>query len=243
MIELTWDVGDEARGAVAVITLQRPERRNALDTQACTDLAGAVTTAVAERARVILLQGSGGYFCAGADLATVEDDGFQPALRGALLALALASCPVLAAVEGPCLGGGVQLAVASDLRVATADARFGVPAAKLGLAVDLWTVERAARLMGGSLAAQVLLAADEVSGQRAYDTGFVHRVGTPADALDWARSIAALAPMTLQVHKAGLGGSDPAAFDALRARAWASADLAEGKTAFREKRRPVFRGE
>ncbi len=153
----------------------------------------------------------------------------------------------MAAVEGYALGAGTQLALACDLRTATPGAGFGVPAAKLGLMVDQWTVRRLVALVGQSTARHILLSTDVMSGERAHSLCFVHRLGDTTDGLTWADHIATLAPLTLRGLKVGLDEADPdteasptyqAAFD----EAWASADLAEGLAAFAEKRTPTFEG-
>ncbi len=235
-------VGWEGPG-VAVVSLDRPERRNALDLQACLDLLTATGEVVAAGARALVLQGAGGHFCAGADLRTVEDPAFSPALQQALLALAAAPLFVVAAIEGVCMGGGVQLAVAADVRVVTADARLAVPAARLGLAVDGWTASRLAAAAGPGEAAALLLAAAEIDGARAHAIGFAQRLGPPAAARLWAAEVAALAPLTVQAHKLALvRGPGDAEAEAARQAAWRSADLQEGKAAFAERRPPRFTG-
>jgi enoyl-CoA hydratase len=154
----------------------------------------------------------------------------------------------MAAVEGAALGAGTQLAIACDVRVAAPTARFGVPAARLGLMVDAPTVQRLAALVGGSVARSVLLAAEVLDGETAHRLGLVARLGDLGAALAWADEIAALAPLTVAGHKLALERLTPrlppdpdvaAAF----ARAWGSADLAEGRAAFAERRPPEFRGE
>jgi len=236
----------ERRGAVALITLDRQERRNAIDQDACRALVDAVGET--EDARVLVLTGAGDHFCAGADLTHVEDTAFVEALRAALTALRDVPKPVIAAVHGAALGAGTQLAIACDLRVAATDARFGIPAAKLGLMVDHWTVQRLALLAGHGPARSMLLAAEELDGASASGLGFVQRVGTLGDALAWADEIAALAPLTIAGHKLMLNRcesdvhNDPEVADAF-ARAWRSGDLAEGMAAFRERRRPRFTGD
>ena len=141
------------------------------------------------------------------------------------------------------MGAGTQLAVACDLRVATYDAQFGIPAGKLGLMVDQWTIDRLVAVAGESPARAMLLAAEVYRGDTAHRLGFVHRLGAPADAWAWAEQIAALAPLTLGGHKVGLNGAGEEAYGEGFRRAWASADLQEGMAAFRERRPPVFRGE
>ena len=128
---------------------------------------------------MLVLTGASGHFCAGADLQGVEDASFATLLQGVLDRLVEVSFPTMAAIEGAALGAGTQLAVACDLRVATAGASFGIPAAKLGLMVTHWTVQRVATLLGPSTARAVLLAAEVVDGEQALRLGLVNR-GRPA---------------------------------------------------------------
>ncbi len=159
---------------------------------------------MAEAARVVVLTGAGGHFCAGADLSGVEGDDFRAALRMLLDRLTTVPVPVIAAVEGAALGAGTQLAVACDLRVATADARFGIPAAKLGLMVDHWTVQRLAAFAGHGPARAMLLGAEEYSGERSHALGLVQRLGDLDAALAWADELATLAPLSIAGHKLAL---------------------------------------
>lgn len=227
----------EARGNVVVVTIDRPERRNALDHATLEALAAALD-GCSDHVRVVVVTGEGGHFCAGADLTGVEDAGFTALLRSVLDRLRLAPYVTMAAADGAALGAGTQLAVACDLRVATAQASFGIPAGRLGLAVDEWTVARLAELAGGGPARAMLLAAEVVKGDEAHRFGLVQRLGDLAAALAWADDIAALAPLTVRAHKAALEPEPDA--PAAIARAWASEDLQEGLAAFRERRRPVF---
>jgi enoyl-CoA hydratase len=238
-------IRSERRGAVTLVTLDRQARRNAIDADGCRDLAAAVDGAVAAGSRVLLLTGAGGHFCAGADLQQVEDTAFVAALGRALLALHEAPLPVIAAVDGAALGAGTQLAIACDLRVATPDARFGIPAAKLGLMVDQWTVRRLAQLAGEGTARAMLLAAEVYDGTRAAQVGLVQRAGGLDVARAWAEEIATLAPLTIAGHKLTLNrfeARDDPDVAAAFARAWRSSDLAEGMAAFRERRPPRFTG-
>jgi len=230
----------ERRGAVALLTIDRTERRNALDIDTVRKLTDAVHDA--NDARVLVLTGAGGHFCAGADLGGVEGEHFVDALRNLLLALTSASQPVLAAVDGAALGAGTQLAVACDLRVATPAAKFGIPAAKLGLMVDHWSVQRLTALAGEGPARAMLLAAEVVGGEDAHRLGLAQRLGDLDAALAWANEIAALAPLSIAGHKLALNGAPREEFQAAFDRAWGSDDLAEGMAAFRERRPPEFRG-
>ena len=243
MIEL------ERRDRVAVVTLNRPEKRNAVDTQACLDLAAAVDDAVADGARCLVLAGAGTNFCSGADLTGVESDGFVATLYKTLAALQDAPIATMAYVHGAALGAGTQLAIACDLRVVAPDARFGIPAGKLGLMTDHWTAQRLALLAGAGPARAVLLACEELDAPASVRLGLANRETPDLDsALAWATQIAALAPLTIAGHKLALnrdlgpdGASDPEVTEAFR-RAWASEDLAEGQLARKEKRPPNFQG-
>ncbi len=235
-------------GFVAVVTLDRPERRNALDHATLAELTAVLDAVAAAPTRALVLTGAGGHFCAGADLTGVEDASFATLLQGVLDRLRDLSFPTIAVIEGAALGAGTQLAVACDLRVATAAATFAIPAARLGLMVNHWTVQRVSSLVGPSTARAILLAAEVISGDRAFHLGLVNREGSLPEALAWAEVIATLAPLTIAGHKLMLNrlealpahdGEIHAAFT----RAWESADFAEGIDAFRSRRTPTFRGE
>jgi enoyl-CoA hydratase len=237
----------EDRGPVALVVIDRQERRNAVDHAALEQLLEALAQTGA--ARVVVLSGAGGHFCAGADLSGVEDPGFGDLLRRVLAALRDDPRPTIAACDGAALGAGTQLALACDLRVATASARFGIPAAKLGLAVDHWTVQRLSLLAGVGPARAMLLGAETYGGEDAARLGLVQRLGELEEALGWADEISTLAPLTIAAHKLALNrlemavgrGEDPEVLAAGEA-AWGSDDLQEGMAAFRERRVPRFRG-
>lgn len=234
------DVGD----GVWTITLDRPERRNALDHATLLALLDA-QTAVAD-ARVVVLTGEPPAFCAGADLAGVEQQVYAGDLARVLRGFTGLAAPVIAAIDGPALGAGAQLASVCDLRVASPESVIGVPAAKLGLVIDHWTIERVRSEFGASVARGMLLAAETYTADRLHAFGSIHRLGPLDDALDWAGQIARLAPLSIAAHKVGLdlewSDEQRSAFDELRREAWASDDAVEGRTAFLEKRRPDFQG-
>ena len=239
-------IGLERRERVALVTLDRPERRNAVDTQACVDLAAAVDEAVSGGARALVLAGRGTNFCSGADLRGVESDGFVATLYATLDKLRTVPICTIAAVHGPALGAGTQLAIACDLRVVAADARFGIPAAKLGLMTDHWTAQRLSLLAGPGPARAVLLACEELSAADALRLGLANREVDLDAALAWADESSRLAPLTIAGHKLALNRleprlDDPEVTEAFR-RAWASADLVEGQQARAEKRSPDFQG-
>jgi enoyl-CoA hydratase len=234
----------ERHDAVLLVTIDRPERRNALDHAALEGLLAALDEA--SSARVMVVTGAGGAFCAGADLTGVEDAGFADLLGRVLAGFGALDGPVVAAVDGPALGAGTQLALACDLRVATGHSRFGIPAAKLGLAIDWWTVQRLAAEAGPAVARTMLLAATTYTADQLHASGFVHRLGGLDEAMGWAHDLALLAPLTIAAHKRGLEALEQRppepAFEAARLAAWRSTDAEEGRQAFLAKRPPRFTG-
>ena len=232
---------------VALVTIDRPERRNAVDHATLLELRRIQLEVLDSSARCLVLTGAPPAFCAGADLTGVESGAFVDALVDTLRGFAELPIPTIAAIDGPALGAGTQLVVACDLRVATERSVFGIPAAKLGLVVDHWTVERLAREFGWSTARAMLIGAETYRTLQLVGSGGIHRVGTLEDALAWAADLAQLAPLTMATHKLALetSGVPPQrneALEAARAAAWASADADEGRQAFLAKRPPEFRG-
>ncbi|MCW2720725.1 enoyl-CoA hydratase [Pseudonocardia sp.] len=237
---------------VAVITLNRPDKRNALNVALCHAIRDAVGDAVAGGARAIVLTGAGTSFCSGADLGEVYTADFRDALYAMLHAVTDAPVPVIAAVNGPAIGAGTQLAIAADLRVAAPGAVFGVPTAKIGLAVDPWTIRRLALLAGNGTARAILLACDQLDADAARSCGLVERTGALEQAIEWAEGMASLAPLTVAYSKQVLNevfepeldatGPDTKGLDAAFEACWASEDFVEGRRARTEKRPPVFEG-
>lgn len=236
----------EPCGSGGLITLDRVERRNALDIEHLAELRRAVEQAQAEEMRVLTITGAGTSFCSGADLGGLHGETFRDALYGALRTIRSVPIPVLAAVNGPAIGAGTQLAIACDLRVSVPDAIFSVPTAKIGLAVDPWTIRRLSQLGGGGVAAGIMLGSDQLSGERAHRVGLVNRLGDASEALAWAEEIGQLAPLTLAYSKRVL--DQLAVDDASRGltdafiACWESQDFQEGQLAQRERRPPSFRG-
>ncbi|MFD6159141.1 enoyl-CoA hydratase [Nocardia sp. NPDC060256] len=240
-------LGVSRDGDVVTIELQREERRNALNLELITLLREAVLAAVADDARVIVITGRGPIFCAGADLSGVYSDEFLAGLQDMLHTLESIPVPVISAINGGALGAGVQVAIASDLRVISPDAYIAIPAAKLGISVDRWTVRRLASLIGGGPARTILLGAESVTAADAYSFGFANRLGSLADAQAWAKQIAQLAPLSLRHMKLVLNDDgtrepDNAQQRAALEAAWTSADAQEGRLARQEKRAAKFVG-
>lgn len=235
---------------VVLLTLDRPDRRNAVDHATVLELLEVqreLGDAAIADVRAVVLTGAPPAFSAGADLSGVEEGRFGADLSTVLRGFGALPMPVIASIDGPALGAGAQLAIAADLRVATPDSEIGIPAARLGLVVDHWTVRRLAAEFTVPVARAMLMAAETYSGARLHSLGGIHRLGRRVDALDWAMELAALAPLTLRGHKVALErlGPEPPRDDsveAARRAAWASADAQEGRNAFLEKRRSSFTG-
>jgi enoyl-CoA hydratase len=227
---------------IVVLELQREERRNALNLELCQEIHGAVDEAIDGGARSIVVTGQGSVFCSGADLGGVYGPEFLDALYGMLHHLTRVPVPVIAAVNGPAIGAGTQLAMACDLRVADESATFAVPTAKNGMAVDAWTIRTLAQLAGTGPARRLMLAAESLDRDQALACGLADRAGTLDDAVAWAHEIATLAPLSVAHNKLILNGStDAEAEESFRA-VWASEDVREAAAARAEKRPPEFKG-
>lgn len=240
-------------GAVAVITIDRHSTRNALDAEVCTALRAAVESAGAQAesedpVRAIVVTGAGTAFCAGADLSGgVYNSDFYDAHAAMLRAVEAVPVPVIAAVNGPAIGAGVQLALAADLRVVAPGAVFAVPVVKVGLALDNWTIRRLANVVGGGHARSVLMTARPVGAEEATRIGLANEVGGLDVALELAAEVSRFAPLSLQHIKSVINDDDARLLPreehtALQQRAWRSEDMAEARAARIEKRSPVFRG-
>jgi enoyl-CoA hydratase len=229
---------------IVVLELQREERRNALNLELCQAIHTAVAEAIEARARAIVVTGRGSVFCSGADLGGVYGPEFIQALYAMLHHLTRVPVPIIAAVNGPAIGAGTQLAIACDLRVTDATAAFAVPTAKNGMAVDAWTIRSLAQLAGAGPARRLMLAAESLDRDEALACGLADRAGSLDDAIAWAHEIATLAPLTLAHNKLILNGSpdDDAVIEASFDAVWASEDVREAAAARAEKRPPVFKG-
>jgi len=234
--------------SVTTLELQRPERRNALNSELADGLRRAIEVAVTEDVRVVVLTGQGSVFCAGADL---SGDAFAADYPDRLIALNkaidLAPMPVIGAINGPAIGAGLQLAMICDLRVVSPDAFFQFPTSKYGLALDNWSIRRLTSLVGHGRARSMLLTAEKLTPDVALQTGMANRIGTLADAQKWAEEIAELAPLALSHAKRVL--NDDGAYEEpshthkeLFDKAWGSEDVVEAQVARIQKRPPNFKG-
>lgn len=241
-------IGITRTEAVLTIELQRPDRRNALNSQLVEELREALLKAGDGSVRAIVLTGQGSAFCAGADL---SGDAFAADYPDRLVELHRVMdatlIPVIGAINGPAIGAGLQLAMQCDLRVVAPDAFFQFPTSKYGLALDNWSIRRLSSLVGHGRARSMLLTAEKLTADTALQTGMANRIGTVADAQAWGAEIAGLAPLAIQHAKRVL--NDDGSIEQpspehkeLFDKAWASQDVIEAQVARIEKRPPKFQG-
>lgn len=245
---------------VARVVIDNPQRRNVVDLANWRNLAALMPQLAARPdVRVIVLAGSGDNFCAGADITefdTVRHDAasariYEAANSAAFAAIRACAVPVIAAIRGVCFGGGFGIAAASDLRIATGDARFAVPAAKLGLAYPQDAMVDIVSAAGPQMARYLTLTAQPVDAQAALACGFLLEISED-EAFDarvnaMAASIAANAPLSVKASRLAIvavSGNDMVARTAQEAgdATFESSDYAEGRAAFKERRTPRFEG-
>lgn len=241
---------------VLVITIDRPAARNALDAATSAGIAEAVDLLDADSSsRVGILTGSGGTFCAGADLKALLA-GESPDLPGRGLGgitRTPPNKPLIAAVEGHALAGGMELVLACDLVVASASATFGLPEVRRGLVAAAGGVLALPQRIPRNVAMGMILTGDPITAQQAYEVGLVNTVtdtGAALDrALDLARRIARNAPLAVAASKRVVAAVPTWPGEECWVRqaeivdpVFASADAREGARAFADKREPVWRG-
>jgi 2-(1,2-epoxy-1,2-dihydrophenyl)acetyl-CoA isomerase len=252
---------EERSGAVLTLRMNRPERLNALNVELGRALAAAFKSAGDDDGvRAVVLTGVGRGFCAGGDLALLRDarnrnaaqelEGLLYAGKDIVLAIAGMRKAVVAAVNGPAAGGGMNLALACDIRIASEQATFCEAFAKLGLCPDFGGMYTLPRLVGPAKAAELFITAETISAAEAQRLGIVNRV-VPAERLEeearlLAERLAAAPPLAVEAVKQTLagGGLERVLDEEVRqqVRCFVSEDCAEGLNAFFEKRRPQFRG-
>jgi enoyl-CoA hydratase len=236
-----------AEDGVAIITIARPEKRNALSAAMCDQLADALARLESGDERVGLLCAEGETFCAGADL-TSPPEHFWRCVPGVGVTL---TKPLIAVVQGPVVGMAVAIMAFCDLCVASEDTRFIYPEAKIGLSKGL--ISALGARVPHKFAMEMMLLGGPISAARAFDVGFVNRV-TPAGqqlavAQEMARALAASAPLVLAQLKTLVDATLPVSpaetmyrTSALVERVTRSDDAREGVRSFHEKRQPNFKG-
>jgi len=244
-------------GAIAFVTLSHPGRLNAMSRAMWLGLRARFDTLSADEAlRCIVVRGEGGAFCAGGDISEYPSFRFEEdSLRAfhedevwaALQAMLDCPVPMVAQIEGACMGAGIEIASCCDIRLAAASAKFGAPIAKLGFPMAPREAALVQRAVGDVLARDMLLAAGVHGAQRLYDAGFLLQVlpdaDLPAAVLAHAARVAALAPAAARLNKATFLALGRSAASDLVATAYLYADSPEhreGIAAFLAKRSPVF---
>jgi enoyl-CoA hydratase/carnithine racemase len=260
---LTEKLVARKEGGIGWIIFNNPARHNAVSLEMWQSLTQVLNAYAADpEIRVIILKGEGEKaFVAGADISQFKEKRSSPeavqhyneTADEATRALRAATKPTIAMIRGYCIGGGTGIAVSCDIRVAAEDARFGVPAAKLGLGYRFDGIKRLADVVGSSFAAEIFYTGRQFNGQEALQMGLVNRLVPVAEiesyTLELANTIVNNAPLTIASVKRALleYSKDPDKRDLDRCQkmvddCYVSEDYKEGQTAFMEKRKPVFKG-
>ena len=250
-------------GGVGIVTFNNPQRHNAVSLEMWEATKRILDGFAADDdIRVVVLTGAGGQaFVSGADIskfaserATLEASrAYNVKSDAAYTSVADFPKPTIAMIKGYCIGGGVGLAVCCDLRICSDNSRFAVPAAKLGLGYGYSGLKRLVDIVGPSFAKEIFYTARQFDAQEALTMGLVNRVVPPADLETYVKSvtemICANAPLTIKAVKFTVGEmlKDESRRNLARStelveRCFASRDYTEGRTAFMEKRKPVFTG-
>ncbi len=253
----------EVAQGVGWLTFNHPERRNAMSLEMWQGLGDAAEALQADPAvRVVVMRGAGGKaFVSGADISEFDEHRANAQQKEAygLIAtrghqgLALMTKPLIAMIEGFCIGGGLALALTADVRFASTGSRFGIPAAKLGLGYEYHGIAALARLVGPSAAKDILFSARFLETDEALRLGLVNTVVEPAaleqQVRDYALRIAGNAPLTVHAAKQAVrvfetysATAEADAVAALVDRCFDSEDYREGRRAFMDKRVPQFTG-
>ena len=250
----------EQDGGIVLVTIDRPEKRNALNAEVREQLSAALDEALADReTRVLVFTGAGDKaFVAGADVG--EFAGRTPLEQRRAMASPTvfdriwnAPLPTIAMINGWCLGGGCELALACDLRIGADTAMLGQPEIRLGIIPGGGATQRLPRLVGYGKALQLILSGEPIDGVSAYEIGLLDEVVPAAElrerTMEVARTIAEKSPVTLGIAKRAIRAAYELPLSAgleqerdLFALAFATEDKIEGVAAFLEKRKPDWRG-
>ena len=253
----------EVNDGIGWITFNAPEKRNAMSLDMWQGLGEILGKLQEEKSlRVLILKGAGdAAFVSGADISEFEDkrssqrdrDAYEAAFDDALDKLANFSTPVVAMIRGYCIGGGLAIALNTDIRIATEHSKFGIPAAKLGLGYGFEAVKTLESIVGPSHAKDILFTARFLEAKEALSIGLVNfMVGSELleqTVNEYANKIVTNAPLTIRAVKKTVGEvvkdpgqKNPAHIERMVNDCFLSADYQEGRRAFMEKRKPKFTG-
>ncbi len=247
----------EAGGAVRVVTLDRPERRNALNPDMLEQLQALFTVEPPPDERVTVIRAEGPVFCAGMDLKERDSNGTatsSTAIENMLRSIELYPLPVVAVVQGDAIAGGNELALHCDIVVAANTARFGMSLAQIGLAPSWFLAKRLLEVGGPVFARRMLLLGDPIASDRMAELGMIHATADPAELDNEAAKVidrlAANAPLSLRAMKGVLtrqmefrDNIPHEDVDELVNATRFSSDSKEGIAARLERRDPTFKGE
>jgi enoyl-CoA hydratase len=232
--------------SIGWLTFNRPEKHNALSNELLAGLSSIVGEWEHDPSiRVLVLRGAGERsFVSGADIGELHAGAPTNAL------MVPTTKPVIAMIQGYCIGGGLALALEADMRLASTDSTFGIPAGRLGVAYPLDAVGRLVGVIGSAHASRLLMTAGRIDAAEAFRIGLVHEVARAEELEGRVREVAATiaenAPLTMQASKLAIasciGSVSRDVAEVAAARCWESADFGEGRAAFEQRRTPTWSG-
>lgn len=247
----------ESRGEIRIVTIDRPEALNALNAATLDEFGDVLASVEASRPRALIITGAGDRaFCSGADVKELfarSQAARVVASRGGhaiFRRLESLQCPTIALINGVALGGGLELALACTFRIATPNAKLGLPEVKLGLIPSYGGTQRLPRLVGEARALELILTGEPITAQTAYAIGLVNQIAEAQaleKAISFAEQFTKYSRRTVELALAAIKDAQPAQTNAgfaheiaMARRVFSTRDADEGMRAFLEKRPPEF---